>query len=299
VIHLDSGSQLRSLLHRPLIKPLLTAASIILACLGPIGLGGVMALSNDDCLMCHANMEPKLDVGIFHESSHGELTCTMCHEGILELPHATPLPTVKCDGCHTEEMKAYRLGVHGKAAEAGSKDTPSCATCHGKHDIFPKEDARSRVNPLNVPKLCAGCHENQSIVRSHSLPDPEFIQQYLGSVHGSGVLAKGLVVSATCSDCHGSHEILPKEDAQSRVNPKNTPTTCMRCHLGIFQDFIQSAHGKAWSAGGGKACRYRPSRERNQGVERRLHTPWMYRKIRSILENIHLPLPCSQVRRYG
>jgi len=216
-----------------------------------LGLSGptTYALTNEDCLMCHANMEPRLDASVFSQSAHGGLNCQDCHENIQDVPHQTQIQSVRCGNCHTQEFAEYQLGVHGKALANGTKDVPSCASCHGTHDIFPKSDVRSKVNPLNLPGVCSGCHASQEITRRHPLPSPEFIESYQKSVHGQGVLKSGLVVAAVCSDCHGGHRILPASDPASLVNPKNIPKTCSKCHAGIFRDFTRSAHGEAWRAG--------------------------------------------------
>ena len=34
----------------------------------------------------------------------------------------------------------------------------------------------------------------------------------------------------TCSSCHGSHDIRPKADADSRVASQNIVATCRQCH---------------------------------------------------------------------
>jgi formate dehydrogenase gamma subunit len=40
----------------------------------------------------------------------------------------------------------------------GSQSVANCASCHGVHNIFRTADARSTVNPANLPKTCGNCH---------------------------------------------------------------------------------------------------------------------------------------------
>ena len=62
------------------------------------------------------------------------------------------------------------------------------------------------------------------------------------SIHGKGLLESGLVVTATCSDCHGPHSELPASDSTSMVNPNNVAATCGQCHHGIEETFRESVH---------------------------------------------------------
>lgn len=212
-------------------------------------------LKSEDCLTCHEDQEPLIDKTLFKASIHGNLECTDCHQDIKEIPHEKP-KNVNCSICHQEVAKKYSEGIHGKARARGVEDAPSCANCHGSHNILPKDDPRSLVNPLNLPATCSRCHENKKITEKHPLPSPEFIGKYRESVHGRGVLMSGLIVSAVCSDCHGAHDIKPKTDKSSTIFRANIPLTCKKCHLGIYDDFEKSIHGRLWKNDdeGGPVC---------------------------------------------
>lgn len=62
------------------------------------------------------------------------------------------------------------------------------------------------------------------------------------SIHGKGLLESGLMVTATCVDCHTSHRELPAADPMSSVNRHNIANTCATCHLGILEQFNKSIH---------------------------------------------------------
>jgi len=70
---------------------------------------------------------------------------------------------------------------------------------------------------------------------------------YEASVHARGV-AKG-EHAATCSDCHGSHDILAAADDKSQVNRQNVPETCAACHTEVAKAFADSVHGVAAAKG--------------------------------------------------
>lgn len=90
--------------------------------------------------------------------------------------------------------------------------------------------------------VCVACHSGQT-GRGFKPVEP-----WKHSIHA----ANGI----SCNDCHGGD---PK-DAANAMNPargflgvpKETdiPAFCGRCHIGIKQDFLQSAHGKALGKGG-------------------------------------------------
>jgi cytochrome b subunit of formate dehydrogenase len=67
-------------------------------------------------------------------------------------------------------------------------------------------------------------------------------QSYIDSIHGKGLLQSGLVVTATCVDCHGAHRQLPTGDPRSIVHPENVTGTCGKCHHGIAEVFKSSIH---------------------------------------------------------
>jgi cytochrome b subunit of formate dehydrogenase len=55
-------------------------------------------------------------------------------------------------------------------------------------------------------------------------------------------MSSGLVVSASCIDCHTAHTALPQDDPASSVSPANITDTCGSCHKGIEEQFRESIH---------------------------------------------------------
>lgn len=206
-------------------------------------------IEGGDCVMCHETIEPLVDKAAIDNSVHAGFDCTDCHQDVTEIPHGEAPKKVQCSACHSEIATEYSESIHYEAISKGDGDAPDCTSCHGAHDILGKNNPRSRTNPLNIPATCSKCHTSEKITRQHPLPSPEFIRSYSESVHGRGVLVSGLVVSAVCSDCHGSHDIRPKTDKKSLVYRDNIPLTCRKCHLGIYDDYEISIHGQLWKQG--------------------------------------------------
>ena len=57
----------------------------------------------------------------------------------------------------------------------------------------------------------------------------------------------GLEASASCSDCHGAHNIEAVSDAKSPTTHAHAPEMCGQCHSLLLDDWRNdSAHGAAW-----------------------------------------------------
>ena len=76
-----------------------------------------------------------------------------------------------------------------------------------------KTNSKSPIFPLNVPNLCGKCHRTgqKSAIR-YTGTEHRIVENYTESIHGKGLLKSGLLVTATCSDCHTAHHELPHSD---------------------------------------------------------------------------------------
>lgn len=220
----------------------------------------VFAQTDDECMFCHG--EPDLikesvsgevtsqyvDHAIFAESVHAENGCASCHADIEELPHVADLAPVDCGGCH-DEVEEYAESLHGVALKNGDRDAAICHDCHSKHDIRPVSDLLSPVHPRNLPQTCGRCHSDSALVKRHMVSVQKPSDAYIKSVHGKAVTLKGLETAAVCNDCHGTHNMLPSQDPNSRVFWLNIPQTCGQCHSGVVRTYSESIHGRALMAG--------------------------------------------------
>ncbi len=127
-------------------------------------------------------------------------------------------------GLYIDYDRIYRSSVHANIA---------CTACHPDcHDL--PHAARA------APPRCDQCH-------------PAEQQEYTSSVHGHGSAN-----AATCSDCHGAHDMLSSINPQSRTHKRQLPFTCAGCHSntvlmeqeGVHQPlaslhYLDSLHGHA------------------------------------------------------
>ncbi len=213
--------------------------------------------ANQDCLTCHSNPELTMtrngetlslfvDGAVHDASAHVDTACAQCHADVtpsLDRSCETITSKVDCSACHAEQVSEYDNGIHGTLSAAGDPDAPLCLDCHGKHDILEKEIPSSPTFKRNVPALCGTCHRvgEQAAVRIDS-DVPDIYGSYLDSIHGKGLVESGLLVTATCADCHTPHGELPVDDERSSVHHYNVADTCGSCHHGIEQTFKTSVH---------------------------------------------------------
>jgi len=221
---------------RRAILVVLGAACLLAAAAAPAGAVTftIPSGASDQCLECHAKpglgtvnvngVEKSLTVSedAWHSSMHSRLDCTACHAGFQPREH-TPEETqgwykqaklTACSDCHASEFQMYDKSFHGNLVmNEGSEEAPACGDCHGSHGIV---DPKSAEFKETIPEVCGRRHGEKS-------------ETYLDTYHGKSV-RMGNLSRAVCTDCHGSHEILPKSDPHSMVSSQNVVATCGKCH---------------------------------------------------------------------
>ena len=177
--------------------------------------------------------------------------CKDCH-GTHEIlsPRNTQSPTSRmhlsetCGKCHQLEDTHFSQSAHGVALAQGVKGAPVCIDCHGEHNVEPVTSKDSPVYKTREAKICESCHLDNPDVRQRVGPSAGFIASYDKSVHGIA-LQKGNDDAATCSNCHGAHDMQKGSDLRSPMNKLNIPQTCAKCHADVAKTYNESIHGKA------------------------------------------------------
>ncbi len=214
-------------------------------------------LEDNNCLSCHTNntsaIQEKpphlIDKEVLESSVHQDLDCIYCHSDIKEVPHKEELKKVDCSQCHYDTSEEFAKSIHGESGKKSIQDLPACTDCHGKHDIYAKTDTRSLVYHININETCIKCHGDPKIIERHPLPSPGFVKRYRESVHGRCPDISREPECATCSDCHGSHDVYAASDPRSKIFHGNVPNTCRKCHKDISEVYYRSVHGKAIKSG--------------------------------------------------
>jgi len=218
------------------------------------------AQENSECFSCHNDISLKgtrkgktisvfVDEKKFSNSVHGSLTCISCHfdlEG-KEFPHDEDLQPVNCGNCHASEYNEHEKSLHGKALLKGDQLAPHCYDCHGKHDILSAKDPNSPTTPLKIPFLCGKCHqEGAPVQQQRIIHQDHIIENFSESIHGEGLLRKGLIVAPSCVSCHTAHSILPHTEPSSSISRKNIASTCSKCHAEIEIVHRKVIKGELW-----------------------------------------------------
>ncbi len=219
------------------------------------------AQDNASCLMCHSSVsmfqgleDPDrlvVDEEDFAGSVHGALglSCIMCHQDLVgtQFPHAPEVESPDCGACHSAVQQTYAESLHGYALARGNPRAPTCASCHGSHEILAASDPRSRTHKVRLPNTCAECHGVAGLLTDQIVKLPASYEAYAASVHGTSN-RRGIVAAATCADCHGVHDLKSPDEPTSKINPENVSKTCGQCHPDVQLEYERSIHGRALAA---------------------------------------------------
>lgn len=208
----------------------------------PVPVPAAQKPDNSACLACHSKpgqsltlpsgevLSISVDPTSFDHSTHTTLACQTCHTNIAGFPH--PANSAQdsrsytlqykdtCKQCHADQFKQLAQGsVHTTLLNQGNRNAPVCSDCHNAHIQVPiQKDASG--NPAAsehaiIAKVCARCHN-------------DIYNQYLNSVHGSGIVDNKNPDVPACTDCHGVHTIQGPDSPGFRIN---SPTqVCGKCH---------------------------------------------------------------------
>jgi len=213
--------------------------------------------ANEDCLHCHTDPDLYMErdglrvslfvnKDAFYLGKHKGVACAQCHTQVnpsLDRACAPITQQVDCSICHADQVREYQNSIHGRLQAKGDPDGPVCLDCHEKHATQDHLLPTSRTYARNIPELCARCHRQGEVAARRIDSDiPDIVNSYEMSIHGKGLVDSGLVVSASCTDCHTTHNMLPTDSLASSVNPANIAATCGRCHHGIEETFKLSIH---------------------------------------------------------
>jgi len=177
-------------------------------------------------------------------SMHRDIPCVKCHADIDPQKHR-PCETsgrVDCSNCHAQVAEDFFESAHGQAYMQKKPKSPYCSDCHGKHTVLSHLDERDKTYRSNIPGLCGDCHGELVTPDTLAISKGSVLVDYSSSVHGQGLIKKGLLLTAVCTDCHSTHYILEFENERSSINHKNLPATCATCHQGIYKEFVDSIH---------------------------------------------------------
>ncbi len=224
-----------------------------------------MSIESQSCLKCHLDekifpgegrgsakfvSEYKTSIHASIEKNGEEAAgCSDCHGNHLiqnpENPSASTTRTrmpETCGKCHKDIVDKFYNSAHGKSLLNKSVAAPTCADCHSEHSIkaIKKADEFSKINQV---EMCLNCHINQKLPHKNYKGEEVLISHYKDSYHYKA-LQEGKLNAATCSDCHGAHDMNKFDDPSSNIYKKNIAATCgqVNCHVKQFAEYKGSIH---------------------------------------------------------
>ena len=189
-----------------------------------------------DCGSCHQEIAKEYRNN-FHYIQE-DFRCSDCHRNIHAIrqdkDRNVKLSIIqKCTECHGNAD--YTTSGHGEAVLKGNQDAATCSDCHGLHNTrvfhtsLEKYPAEAREF---YTQKCKRCHADSAMMKRNNLSD-KMVAYYEGTYHGKVQELGYPAPVAGCGDCHTKHNILPKEDPRSSINPANLAANCGRCHSGF------------------------------------------------------------------
>ncbi|MFZ4400552.1 MAG: cytochrome c3 family protein [Bacteroidales bacterium] len=225
-----------------------------------------------DCTKCHAalNTQMKNDVHrkLMHIPEEKAPNCKICHG-----THKITSPSSAVNKEKTYCGKCHKPGILAVPYHTVSKTSENCAICHTKKN---HKDELSKSVHKNLS--CSNCHSyvvnnlnnHQKAPKDGVLADCYLCHSAIATDHKESIhglsLTEGINEAAQCWNCHGSHDVNPVKDKNSKVFPQNLVKTCGKCHddsafikkhsLSINQPgkmYTLSVHGKLLTNGGTNA----------------------------------------------
>jgi predicted CXXCH cytochrome family protein len=199
------------------------------------------------CQDCHSDAFKAIAGSIHGRRAAGDKAikdCSGCHDSLHRVLRSgdpasslSPVNQIKtCGGCHEAMMANYERSEHARGLlKSGlTEGSPSCSSCHGKHDIHPKTDPAATTNHAKIPETCGKCHSG-------------VLREWTESAHGTLWKAanggKKTTEAPVCSTCHEPHAIKRPDTAMVR---DQVADRCGNCHDKVYDaTFHDSFHGKA------------------------------------------------------
>ena len=203
--------------------------------------------SSETCRRCHFDKYTRtlesIHYALLSAGRRDAPVCVDCHgahsiatgrlEKVVNARH--------CGHCHEDIYAVYKNSVHGAALlSEHNQDVPVCSDCHRAHDI---SDPRTAEFHLTIPEICGNCHSDSRVVGKYGL-STQVVESYVQDFHGVtlGFYKKegDMRPIATCTDCHGIHDITKITGPGSPAVKANLVKRCQKCHPDATANFPDS-----------------------------------------------------------
>lgn len=230
-----------------------------------------LALDETGCLVCHSqpslstidSQGNKVSLYVSEEkvntAAHRYIGCITCHPDMATVPHTkdvgfTKLSQAKqCGTCHSYQYQLHSKSVHGRSLREGSPDAATCLDCHSTdgnpHGVIRVLEYTAPTYTKNIAGTCAACHAQEELMADYGIVEHVY-ESYMRSFHGKAIQLGAYEATeldkATCTNCHGVHDIQATDDPDSPVaGTENLAKTCESCHPGAGAEFALGFLGHA------------------------------------------------------
>jgi hypothetical protein len=248
------------------MKRLVVVAMTAAVIAGYIGAGTAQAQDAKNCLACHGKTNlvkagpdgVKISLYVSAKAvaaaAHRYIDCTTCHTGD---PHKVETPLTKlsgaqkCGTCHQYQYDLHLKSIHGQQLALGNPDVATCVDCHSQsqdpHSVIRVLEYNAPTYKKNISETCARCHGNQELMQNYGIVEKVY-ESYMRSFHGRamqlGTYEIAQLDKATCTNCHGVHDIKSVDDPSSPVAGLDSlAQTCEKCHTGAGIEFARGFLG--------------------------------------------------------
>ena len=230
------------------------------------GTAPVKALDLNGCLVCHAVLDRtvtnvdgreislKIDQADVSSGAHRYIDCVSCHfTGTHrdEAPLTKLSSAQKCSKCHEYQYRLHLESVHGEQLVQGNPDVATCVDCHSpeadSHSIIRVLEYSAPTYKKNAAETCARCHADEELMANYGIVEKTY-ESYIRSFHGKaidlGVSELSKLEAATCTSCHGVHDIKSTDNPDSMVaGVESLAAACEECHSGAGIEFARGFLG--------------------------------------------------------
>jgi len=194
-----------------------------------------------DCTTCHTSHTPLSDCATCHSSDSDEVNSPLTKQSLAE----------KCSTCHEHQQKLHLDSIHGEQLVQGNPDVATCVDCHSyhrnPHSVVRVLEYDAPAYRKNIAETCNRCHGNEELMENYGILEKVY-ETYMRSFHGKatqlGTYEVGQLKEATCTNCHGTHNIKDVDNPDSPVaGMEHLAETCEQCHTGAGVEFASGFLG--------------------------------------------------------
>jgi nitrate/TMAO reductase-like tetraheme cytochrome c subunit len=225
----------------------------------------VSALDQNNCLGCHGQPQVTtttpdgrkvslyVNDKLVNTAAHRFIDCMVCHPNTHQSQSALNKQTLaqKCGSCHAYEYKLHLDSVHGQQLARGNQDVATCVDCHSAegnpHSVIRVLEYKATTYKKNIADTCGNCHGSQKLMASYGRVERVY-ESYMRNFHGKALELNDPQIAtlgtATCTNCHGVHDIKRTRDSSSPVSSlSNLAKVCNECHPDVGVNFASSFIG--------------------------------------------------------